>query len=377
MDSTVIIERIATAWLVLMGLAIGSFLNVVIYRLPRDLSIVSPRSACPKCGHMLPWYENIPVVSWLMLRGQCSQCKTPISARYAIVESLTALLYLACLARFGWSWELVSALTFVTLLVPLTFIDAELWVLPFSLTLPGILFGVLLMMPRGGEAVKTAIFAAILCFMLYRLLEWVGWLAFRKEALGAGDKYLLAMVGAFLGWRPLLGILFLSAAQGAVFGIASILINGRAGPEKAPSPEAADPIGASASETPTASTQINGTMADPVTSGEQPAAPAAVQLATPAEPEPTFTPDFAKPGLSIIKRIALVPWTLFLQPIPDDPPIDETTGDLPEWDPPTNALPFGPWIALAALEVMLVGPALVRFFEASALAPSLRIMFGS
>ena len=363
MDSTVIIERIGTIWLLVMGLAIGSFLNVVIYRLPRDLSVVSPRSACPSCGHMLPWYENIPVFSWLALRGQCSRCKVPISPRYAIVELLTGLLFLACLARFGWSWELVSALVFITLLVPLTFIDAELWVLPFSLTLPGILFGVVLMIPRGVEAVMTSIIGAVVCFMLYRLLEWVGWLAFRKEALGAGDKFLLAMVGAFLGWRPLLGILFLSAAQGALFGIAGLLITGRAGPGQPPAPE------------PAPAPLVPVTPVEPViASADQPL----LEPAKPSEPEVTFTPDVTRPGLPLWKRLALIPWTLFLQPIPDDPPPDESTGDLPQWEPPATALPFGPWIALAALEVMLVAPTLVGMFEPSSpIGASFRVMFGA
>ena len=360
MDPTVTIERIATGWLFFLGLAIGSFLNVVIYRLPRGQSVVSPRSRCPKCGRQLPWYENIPVFSWLALGGKCSGCKTPISARYAIVEILTGVLFLACLARFGWSWELVSALTFVTVLVPLTFIDAELWVLPFELTVPGIVLGVLLMIPRGVEAVTTSVIAAVVCFLLYRALEWAGWGLFRKEALGGGDKFLLAMVGAFLGWRPLLGILFLSAAQGAVFGIAGLLIRGRAGPEQAPdvSPE--------------------GQQAQVEQAGAELAnAPAAVETPpTSTEHVETFTPDFLKPGLSVGKRLALLPWSVFLQPIPDDPPEDAATGLAPEWKPPPTALPFGPWIVLAALEVMLLGPTISAWLETAGWGPSGRVMFG-
>ncbi len=349
MDSTVIIERIAAVWLFFMGLSIGSFLNVVIYRLPRGLSVVSPRSRCNNCGHQLPWYENVPVFSWLVLGGKCSTCKTPISARYMVVELLTGILFLACLARFGWAWELVGALTFVTLLVPLSFIDAELWILPFELTLPGILFGVLLAIPLGAGAVKTSVIAAIGCFMLYRALEWMGWLGFKKEALGAGDKYLLAMVGAFLGWRSLLGILFLSSAQGAVFGIFNIVTRGKAGPDQPPAPPP-----------------------QPVAEGEAAAAPVALE-----EPAPTFTPDFLRPGLSPLRRLVLLPWTLFLQSIPDDLPDEPETGAPPEWVPGTTALPFGPWIALAALEVMLIGPTIVRLLDDTAIGLSARMMFGS
>lgn len=371
-----------------MGLSIGSFLNVVIYRLPRGLSVVSPRSRCNTCGHQLPWYENIPVVSWLGLRGRCSQCGTGISVRYTVVEALTGLLFLSCLARFGWSWELVSALTFVTVLVPLAFIDAELWVLPFELTLPGIFFGIVLMVPRGMNAVVTSVIAVIGCFLVYRLLEWVGWLAFRKEALGAGDKFLLAMVGAFMGWRPILGVMFLSATQGAVFGIASLLINGRAGPEGPPQtalPAATpDPLtveasstaeseiaatAAVASETPMASTMATEAAA---MTADQPLLPAA----SPEEDPPTFTPDFLKPALSPLKRLALLPWTVFLQPIPDESAPDATTGEVVEWQPETTALPFGPWIALAALEVMLIAPTVTRVLEGTPLGASARVMFG-
>ncbi|MGZ3460517.1 MAG: prepilin peptidase, partial [Archangium sp.] len=110
-----------------MGLLFGSFLNVVIARVPAGESIVRPRSRCPRCGHQLAWYENIPVLSWLALRGRCSSCGQPISWRYPLIELLTAALFLACQRRFGWSPELVSALVLVLVLVPLSFIDLEHW----------------------------------------------------------------------------------------------------------------------------------------------------------------------------------------------------------------------------------------------------------
>ncbi len=483
----------AAAWLAFMGLAIGSFLNVVIYRLPRDLSVVSPRSRCPNCGHQLPWYENIPVFSWVALRGRCSQCKTPISPRYAIVELLTAALFMGCLARFGWTWQLLSALTFVTLLVPLTFIDAELWILPFELTLPGIALGVGLMAPYGWPAVRAAAIAVVVCFSLFRLLEWLGWWALRKEAIGAGDKFLLAMVGAFLGWRPLLGLLVLTSTQAAIFGILNLLIRGKAGPDSRPldesdkerarrelaaSPSEPGPDGAQLSEAQTATESAasntaasnpaatnpaasNPAASNPAASNaaassaaasnaaassaaasnaaasntsasnaaannpaaSNPAAnnaaasnagessatiqgettrtasdvttrPAATQTATDVgatasttatgsaadplaveDPEPTFTADFLKPGLPVWKRAVLLPWTVFLQPIPDDPP-EDAAGEVPEWVPETTALPLGPWIALAAIEVMLAGPYLVTLFGPGAMGLSARLMFG-
>lgn len=320
-------EALITIWIALLGLSVGSFLNVVIARVPHDESIVRPRSKCPKCGHQLPWYENVPVVSWLVLRGKCSSCKTPISPRYIFVELLTGALFVACIPRFGFDWELVSALTFLTFLVPLIFIDAEHWILPFELTLPGIAAGILLAVPRGQEAVVTALIGAVVAFLVFRMMEFAGWLATGREALGAGDKYLLAMIGAQLGWRSLLGVVLFSSLQGSIVGLVRMRLTGRAGPP-ALSP-----------------------------TGEREEV-AAVEEAAPAR-EP-FTPEFLRPGLPFWKRLVLVPFTVFLQDIPDSPPPDETTGEIPDWEPQANNIPFGPWIGLAGIEVMMLGPWIVE-----------------
>ncbi|AKQ64218.1 Leader peptidase (Prepilin peptidase) [Myxococcus hansupus] len=313
-------EGFFAAWLFVTGLVVGSFLNVVIARVPEGLSIVRPRSRCPKCGHVIAWYENIPVVSWLALRARCSGCGTPISARYPMVEVLTGLLYFACLRRFGWTYELVPALVLVTLLVPLTFIDLDHWILPFSLTLPGIAAGVLLAIPRGGDALLAAVIGAAGGFLAFRLMEYVGWKVFKKEALGAGDKYLVAMLGAFLSWHALLGILFLASLQGAVVGSLMLALTGRAGP-------ASDAPGDSETPEPT-------------------------DVAV--DPEPTMTWDFTRSGLPLWKRLLLFPVCLLFQPIPDAP-LDEE-GEEEEWVPGPTNIPFGPWLALAGLEVMLLGP---------------------
>lgn len=334
-----------------MGLSVGSFLNVVIARVPHDESIVRPRSKCPKCGHQLPWYENIPVVSWLMLRGRCSGCQAPISPRYILVELLTGALFVACVPRFGLDWELVSALVFLSLLIPLIFIDAEHWILPFELTLPGIAAGVLLAVPRGQEAVMTAVGGAVAAFLTFRVLEFLGWAATGREALGAGDKYLLAMIGAQLGWKSLLGVILLSSLQGSVVGLVRLKLTGRAGPEKEPE----DPAPA---ERPLAPDGEGGE--------EEAAAPA-------REP---FTPEFLKPGLPLWKRLVLVPFTLFLQDIPDSPPPDDETGDIPEWEPQANNMPFGPWIGLAGIQVMLLGPWLVAQLAHSPYRLLAEIVFG-
>ncbi|WP_414641224.1 prepilin peptidase, partial [Archangium sp.] len=205
------LEGAAVALVVIMGLLFGSFLNVVIARVPYGQSIVSPRSRCPQCGHQLAWYENIPVLSWLGLRGRCSSCGEPISWRYPAIELLTALLFFACQRRFGWSPELVSGLILVLLLVSLSFIDLEHWILPHELTLPGIAAGLALAVPLGLERVRDAAIGAAAAFLIFWGMEWLGEKIFKKEALGGGDKYLLALIGAFLTWKVLLGVIFLSS----------------------------------------------------------------------------------------------------------------------------------------------------------------------
>jgi len=317
------------AWLFVLGLCVGSFLNVVIARVPYGESIVRPRSRCPKCGHTLSWYENIPLLSWMALRGRCRGCKSPISARYPMVELLTGLLFLACLKRFDWTYELVPALVLIILLIPLTFIDLEHWILPEPLTHPGIFIGVALAAPLGVERLRDAAIGAAVGFLSFRLMEYLGWKLFRKEALGGGDKYLVALLGAFLTWKSLLGIIFFSSLQGAVVGLLLLGLTGRAGPrpEEAAQPEE-------------------------------------------EEPELTMTWEFTKAGLPLWKRLLLVPVNLLFQPIPDAP-LDEE-GEEVDWVPGATNIPFGPWLALAGLEILLLGPWL-----ASVLPPELSLLLGA
>src|SRR5262249_27606101 len=162
-----------------------------------------PRSRCPQCGHTLRWYENIPVLSWLVLRGRCSKCKARISFRYPAIELLTTVLFLACLQRFGLSWQLVSAFALVCLLVVLTFLDLEDWTLPFEITVPGTFAGIALALPLGLSSARDAAIGALAGFIAFWILEIVGRKLFRKEALGGGDKALLALLGAYLTYRPL------------------------------------------------------------------------------------------------------------------------------------------------------------------------------
>lgn len=234
-----VLQPLFVLWLALIGLAVGSFINVLIVRLPAGTSIVTPRSRCPHCGHTLAWWENVPLVSWMALRGKCRACKAPISVRYPLVEASTALLFLAALARFDWTWPLVSALLLITVLVPLTFIDLEHWLLPFSLTLPGIVLGVLSQLPQGLDALRDGAIGAGVGFAAFWALEWIGEKAFRKEALGGGDKYLLALIGAFQTYRCLLGIVLLTSLQASIVGLVLLAVRGRAGP--APKAQANEP----------------------------------------------------------------------------------------------------------------------------------------
>lgn len=319
-----------------------------------------PRSKCPKCQHQLTWYENIPVVSWVALRGKCSHCKAPISPRYVFVELGTGALFMAMLSRFDWSWSLVAGLTFVTVLIPLIFIDAEHWILPFELTLPGIALGLALQYPIGGwPAVQTGLIGAVAGFLVFRFMEFAGWAVVGREAMGAGDKFLVAMCGAFLGWRPLLGVVMLSALQGAVVGIVRMRLTGRAGPLVEGDP--ASPLGEAPAES-----KGEASSTDPSTGGE---------TSETSEREP-FTPAFLRPGLPFWKRLVLIPWTIFLQEIPDPPPVDEETGEEPEWVPGDSNIPFGPWIGLAALEVMLLGTWIAGALAQTRFGLTAELLFG-
>lgn len=305
------------------GLVFGSFLNVVIARLPQGESIVRPRSRCPRCGHSLAWYDNVPVFSWLVLRGRCRSCAQPISVRYPLIELLTGLLFLGCQRRFGWTPELVAALVFVLVLVPLSFIDLEHWILPRELTWPGIAAGVVLSLPMGLTRVRDSVLGALTGFFVFWAMEWLGEKIFKKEALGAGDKDLLALIGAFLTWKPLLGVIFLSSLQGAVVGSVMLLLHGRAGPAPVP-PSEPEPEAVPPSEP-----------APVAPEGGEPA-PALLQptpVEAGAQPEPVESEAVARDG--------------------------EGEGDEEEeddWVPGPTNIPFGPWLSVAALEVMLLGP---------------------
>ena len=224
----------ASAWLIfgaaLLGLAVGSFLNVVIHRLPRGESLWRPGSRCAACGEPVRPRDNVPLLSYLVLRGRCRACGATISPRYPLVEAATAAAFVGCLLRFGPSPAAAVGAVLCCLLVALALIDFEHYLLPDSLTLPGIAlgWGLQLWNPDPGllAAVVGALIGAGLLFLLGETWSWLR----DEEAMGLGDVKLLAMVGAFLGWRGVLASLALGALLGAAVGIGLILAR-RAGPK--------------------------------------------------------------------------------------------------------------------------------------------------
>ncbi len=217
-----------------LGLIVGSYLNVLIYRLPLGISTVFPRSRCPRCGTAIRAYDNLPVLSFLLLRGRCRQCGARISWRYPAVEAATAALFLACFLRFGISLQAPVAALFCALMLALTMIDYDHMILPDKLTWPGIALGILLqpfvgwtrLWPGPWGAVAGAVLGAALGAGIL-LAVWIAWYLWRhEEGMGLGDVKMLAAIGAFLGWKGVLVALFLGALSGAVVGLTLMAFRG-------------------------------------------------------------------------------------------------------------------------------------------------------
>lgn len=203
----------------LVGLMIGSFLNVCIARLPKGESIVTPPSTCPRCGRLIHWRDNIPIVSYLMLGGKCRACALPISVRYPLVEAATAALFVVqAMAEPSPGVHLASRLVFTALLVALAVTDLETFRLPNPLTLGGVTVGLGFALFTFPGVVDAAIGAALGAGILF-LIRW-GWhRATGTDAMGLGDVKMLAMIGAFLGWQQVFVVLLLSTVAGALVGI--------------------------------------------------------------------------------------------------------------------------------------------------------------
>jgi leader peptidase (prepilin peptidase)/N-methyltransferase len=200
------------------GIMLGSFLNVCIRRVPLRQSIVSPGSRCPRCGAAIHAYDNIPIVSFFVLRGRCRKCRQPISARYPLVELLTGLAMVVLVRHFGLVPELTAYVIFVAALIVITFIDLDHQIIPDVITLPGIVIGVLCAAVGLGPSLSASLIGLLFGGgFLYAVAAAYEMLA-RREGMGGGDIKLLAMIGAFLGWQGVLTTLLIASLSGALVG---------------------------------------------------------------------------------------------------------------------------------------------------------------
>jgi leader peptidase (prepilin peptidase) / N-methyltransferase len=242
------LDPVLATTIFVLGLAFGSFLNVCIYRLPLGLSVVTPRSACPQCKQPIAFYDNMPVISWLILRGRCRECKTPISPRYLLIEVLTGTLFLVCYWHFGLTLSTLKYCAFGFLILGLIFTDAETKLLPDKLAMTGLALGILFSLivplsdlvsqflpgvfnlPFSGD-ISDRIFslfdslvgAAVGASFIYGAgaiyLRWRG-----TEGMGFGDVKLMAMIGAFLGLKLTVFTIFTASLAGSVVGITTVLV---------------------------------------------------------------------------------------------------------------------------------------------------------
>jgi len=212
----------------LLGLVVGSFANVCIHRLPREQSVVSPRSRCPACGAPIRAWDNVPVMSWLLLRGRCRACHGPISIRYPAVEAANGLLWMALAALRGPSAATLVSMALVTALLVLALVDLDHQLLPDVVTLPGIALGLGASFLPGAPVRPLHAAAAALGGYLAFFVVWWTWKKLRGlDALGQGDWKMAAMLGAFLGWPKMLLTVFLACVAGAVVGLVVLRLRGR------------------------------------------------------------------------------------------------------------------------------------------------------
>ena len=295
------LRHLFVAWSAVLGAVVGSFLNVVVARVPAGLSVVRPRSRCPRCEQPIAWYDNLPVLSWLLLRARCRTCRAPISARYPLVEALVALLAAAVALRHGPSPAAAVELTLVALVVALAFIDLDTWLLPWSLTLPlaalALAAGAAGLTPAG--SIGAALVGGGLGFGLFLAIHLVGEKVLHREALGFGDVVLLGGLGAWLGPLALLPVVLLSSLQGAAIGVLLLWLGrGEPGPEGGAAAEEVAARGSSSDDAPALPAQGGGSL-----------------------------------------------------------PTEAAASEEAPWVPPRHAIPYGPFLALAALEwLFLAGP---------------------
>ncbi|HAT18077.1 MAG TPA: prepilin peptidase [Gemmatimonadetes bacterium] len=215
------IDVFSDAWIVsalagLVGLMIGSFLNVCTLRWPEDESVVFPGSHCPKCGEPIRWYDNVPVLGYVLLRGRCRACREPISLQYPLVELATGIVWAGMFSYAGLSFEALRGTLLLTILFGIALTDARFYIIPDQFSLGGLVLGLGLAFLPGGIDALDALIGAIVGFGLLGSVAVVGKWMLKKDAMGLGDIKMMAMVGAFLGWAGVLLTVFLGALLGAV-----------------------------------------------------------------------------------------------------------------------------------------------------------------
>ena len=216
----------AVAFAGVLGAMIGSFLNVCILRWGAEpkQSVVSPRSRCPRCGKGLAWYDNIPIVSWLLLRARCRGCGQPVSAQYPLVELATALIW-ACMAwRYGLTLEALRGAVFGTILLGIAMTDARSYIIPDEFTWGGLVIGLLFSLAGGLPGLGHALLGAAVGFGILWLVGTIGTWIFKEDAMGGGDVKMMAMVGAFVGWQGVLLTIFLGALIGSLIFVPLMLM---------------------------------------------------------------------------------------------------------------------------------------------------------
>jgi leader peptidase (prepilin peptidase)/N-methyltransferase len=206
--------------LILVSLSVGSFLNVVIHRLPRGESLVSPRSQCPSCNEPIRFYDNIPLLSFLILDGKCRHCGAPISWRYPIVEGFTALIILSLFTVYGWSGHFFAFGILMLILIPISFIDLETGFIPDKLTFPAFVIGIIFLVVFQIVNWKSALIGAVSGGALLLLLMILGKAVFKKDAMGMGDVKLLVLIGLYVGFPAV----FISLFLGSVAAVITILV---------------------------------------------------------------------------------------------------------------------------------------------------------
>ncbi len=207
-----------------LGVVVGSFLNVCIYRIPEGQSIVSPPSACPKCGHQIRWYQNVPILSYLFLAGKCASCRARISLRYPAIELLTGTLFALVLYYFGFSPATLIYWMFVSALIVITFIDLDHQIIPDIISLPGIAVGFICSFFVPWLSWLDSCLGIVAGAGILLTIAWIYEKLAKREGMGGGDIKLLGMLGAFLGWKAILPVVFLASLSGTLIGVPLMLL---------------------------------------------------------------------------------------------------------------------------------------------------------